>query len=477
MEEIKNIESNVVEIERIYALQKTAANLQKLKDSSLKERLAKIKKIEKYLTNETHQEQWMNALWQDLHKCREEAITTELSPILSNMSLIYRELHHWLENKSVETPLAMSGLSSYIKYEPKGHVFIIGPWNYPLQLALNPLIYAIASGNVIIVKPSEIASATSGFIKKMISELFDEKEIAVIEGGIEETTALLEKPFNHIFFTGSPAVGKIVMRAASQHLTSVTLELGGKSPVINDESINPREAAEKVAWGKCINAGQTCIAPDYVLIHEKHLSAFVKAFQDTVNKFYNSEGAKAWTEYGRIINKRNFQRIRELIDDAIQQGADIALAGEMDEENKFISPFVFTGVNYGMRIMQEEIFGPVLPIITFKDIKEVPAMVNKLEKPLALYILSKNKKNIQFILNNTSAGGTVINELMVSSVNPYLPFGGINSSGIGKSNGKHSFIEFSNERGVVQRKWGNFKMIYPPFNKRIIGFLSKIAKL
>lgn len=475
----QHITDNTAEAERVYALQSPDANLQRVKETSVRNRINKIRKIEDYLTDEQHQQEWLDALWKDLHKCKEEAITTELTPILTCMKHIYDELHQWVKDQPVDEPWSMAGMKSYIKYEPKGHVMVISPWNYPLQLALNPVIHAIAAGNVILLKPSEIAIYTSHFLKKMIDELFEEDDIAVVEGGIPETTALLNKPFNHIFFTGSPAVGKIVMKAASQHLTSVTLELGGKSPVVIDESVNIDKAAGKVAFGKCMNAGQTCIAPDYVIIHKEEEQAFAKAFGEHVQAFYNPDGKGVQTseEYGRIIDDKNFKRIKELLDDAVQKGAHIALEGEMDESDKFISPYVLTNVNHEMEVMQEEIFGPILPVLTYNAIEEVPGLIKKLEKPLALYILSKNKKNTDYIIENTSAGGTAVNELMVTSVNPYLPFGGSNFSGIGKSNGKFSFIEFSNERGVVKRRWGSFKIIYPPYNKRIVRWLSKIAKL
>lgn len=476
---IENRATSLDDISRIYQLQRTIKNLQAVKDSTVKQRIQKIKKIERYLTDDVHQKEWLEALWLDLHKCKEEALTTELTPILTSMKNIYKSLNEWVKDKPVDAPLAMAGLSSYVRFEPKGHVMVIAPWNYPLQLAVNPLIHAIAAGNVILLKPSEVAAHTSKFLSQMIRDLFDPKEIAVVEGGVEETTALLDLPFNHIFFTGSPAVGKIIMKAAAKHLTSVTLELGGKSPVIIDQSIDVETAAGKVAFGKCINAGQTCIAPDYVFIHESKCDAFIRAFEKQVNEFYNvdNKGIQASEQYARIINTKNWSRIKHLLDDAVEKGAKVAVQGGLDEADKFISPFVLTGVTPEMEVMQEEIFGPILPVLTYTDLKQVPTLIKQNEKPLALYILSKNTKNINYLIHHTDAGGTGVNELMVTSINPHLPFGGSNFSGIGKSNGKYSFIEFSNERGVVKRKWGNLKMIYPPYNGTIIKWLSKLAKL
>lgn len=470
---------NMAEAERLFALQHTEANLQLAKETSVKERIARIRKIERYLLDDKHQQEWTDALWQDLHKCRDEAITTELLPMLACMKHIYDELHHWVKDKPTGVPLAMAGLKSYIRHEPKGHVLVIAPWNYPLQLAINPLIHAIAAGNVILVKPSEMAQATSAFIKKMVGELFDAREIAVIEGDVPTTTALLSKPWNHIFFTGSPAVGKVVMKAAAEHLTSVTLELGGKSPVIVDEGYDVAKASEKITWGKCVNAGQTCIAPDYLLIHQSKLQPFLQAFEQRVERMYDADGkgVRASQEYGRIINTRNFQRVKGLIDDAVAKGARVAIGGELNEAEKFIAPHVLIDVTPEMNIMREEIFGPVLPVMTFTDIKEVPTLIARLERPLALYILSNDRRRTEYLLHNTTAGGTAINDVMITSSNPMLPFGGVNNSGIGKSNGRFGFIEFSNERGVMKRSWGTLSMLFPPYNSTLVKWASRIARI
>ncbi len=467
------------EINAVFDMQKQSENLQALKNSSAKERIRKIKKIVTYLTHEKNQKEWLDALWQDLRKSKEEALTTELTPILSAAHHIYDELNNWMRDKSVGAPLALAGLKSYIKFEPKGQTLIIAPWNYPLQLSINPVIHAIAAGNAVILKPSEMASATSAFLKLMLNGLFEPNELAVVEGGVPETTALLDLPFNHIFFTGSPAVGKIVMRAAANHLTSVTLELGGKSPVLIDDTANIDKTAQKLVFGKCVNAGQTCIAPDYVLIHESKLSDFVAAFKKHLTRFYNidNKGMQQSKHYSRIINQRNFERLHNLLKDAVDKGVKVLLDGEMDSADQYISPFLLTHLNDDMLVMQEEIFGPILPIITYKNLNDAITKINDTEKPLALYIMSQSSKNIAHVLENTSAGGSAINEVMVTSINPQLPFGGSNFSGIGKSNGKYSFIEFSNERGVVKRSWGTLSMIYPPYNSRIISWLTKIVRL
>jgi len=467
------------ELERIFELQHDSQNLQSLKNTGAKKRIAKIRKIERYLMQEPHLSDWTRALEKDLRKSREEAITSELATTLSCMRHIYRNLKSWMRDSRVGSPLVMMGMSSRIQYEPKGHVLIMAPWNYPLLLVINPLIHAIAAGNAIIVKPSEMAPATASFLKTMIADLFEEREIALVEGDAETAKSLLEKPFHHIFFTGSPRIGKLVMKAASEHLTSVTLELGGKSPVLIDQEYDLKKAAEKIAWAKCLNAGQTCIAPDYAVVHESNVDQFVTYFRKSVNRFYDPDGAgiEHSPDYVRIVNQDHFQRLSGLIDQAVEAGADLPIEGNREPDQLFMSPFVITGVTSDMKLMKEEIFGPVLPIVTYKSWKEIPHLIKQYEKPLALYIMSHHKNRTRFILQNTSSGGVGINELLVTIINPALPFGGVNHSGIGKSNGRHGFIEFSNERGVVKRNWLNFEMIYPPYNKTIINWLLRIVKL
>jgi len=471
-------EHKVAEIKEILIQQRDLENLSRLRKSSAKERIAKIKAIEKYLLQPQKQELWLAALHKDLGKCKEEALITELSPILTAMAHIYKELKYWMMDEPVSSPWVMAGLKGKIQFEPKGQVLVIAPWNYPLQLAINPLIHAIAAGNAVVLKPSEIAAHTSAFLRQMVEELFAAQDVAVVEGGIPETTYLLEYPFHHIFFTGSPAVGKIVMRAAANHLTSVTLELGGKSPLIFDGTYPMDAGVAKVVFGKCVNVGQTCIAPDYVLLPKALKDDFIAAFAKQVERFYGGQGAamQQSDSYGRIIDDKNFKRLNDLLEDALEKGAQLHMERGVDPEHKFMSPVLLSNVTPEMKVMQEEIFGPILPVMTYDNLAEVPAILNDFEKPLALYMISKNKKNRRFILENTTSGGAAVNELMVTSINPNLPFGGVNFSGIGKSNGRYSFVEFSNEKGVVQRTWGSFSIVYPPYNKTLVKWLSRIAK-
>ena len=467
------------EIKRIYEVQSNPKNVLALRNSSYQDRIAKIKSIYNYILNQSNHDRIAEALYKDLRKSNEEVITTEMTPVILTIKEVCKKLKQWMKDEHVPSPVTMVGMSSFIKYESKGNILIIGPWNYPFQLVIYPLVYAIAAGNAAIIKPSEFSSNTANAISIMIKELFDENEVAVVEGGIPEATALLALPFNHIHFTGSPKVGKIVMEAAAKNLTAVTLELGGKSPVIIDGSTNLNSTAEKVCWGKTLNSGQTCIAPDFAVVQENALDGFVEGFRKACEKFYdpNKKGIDQSKDYGRIINDDNFDRVLALLEDAKEKGAKVEFGGEVNKQDRYIQPTLLSNVNREMKIMQDEIFGPILPVVSYKNKEDVTELLNSFPSPLALYIMSNNKNNTQYFLNHTVAGGTCINELMLTSVNPHLPFGGVNNSGVGKTGGKHSFMDFSNQRGVIKRKYGNsIKLIYPPFNKQIFKYFQKVIK-
>ena len=467
------------EIKRIYEVQSNPKNVLALRNSSYQDRIAKIKSIYNYILNKSNHDRIAEALYKDLRKSNEEVITTEMTPVILTIKEVCKKLKHWMKDEHVPSPVTMVGMSSFIKYESKGNILIIGPWNYPFQLAIYPLVYAIAAGNTAIIKPSEFSSNTANAISIMIKELFDENEVAVVEGGIPEATALLALPFNHIHFTGSPKVGKIVMEAAAKNLTAVTLELGGKSPVIIDGSTNLNSTAEKVCWGKTLNSGQTCIAPDFALVQENALDGFVEGFKRACEKFYDPDkkGIDQSKDYGRIINDTNFDRVQALLENAKENGAKVEFGGEVNKQDRYIQPTLLSNINMEMKIMQDEIFGPILPVVSFKNKEDVTELLNSFPSPLALYIMSNNKDNTKYFLDHTVAGGTCINELMLTSVNPHLPFGGVNNSGVGKTGGKHSFMDFSNQRGVIKRKYGNsIKLIYPPFNKQIFKYFQKVIK-
>jgi aldehyde dehydrogenase (NAD+) len=433
------------EIIRIFNLQQR--NKQKAKNATAGERKAKIKKL--IDTIFACQEQIEQALHKDLRKAKVESDFTEIYTVLTEARFAISHLSEWMAEVEVETPLAMLGSSSKIIYEPKGTCLILSPWNYPFQLPLVTLVSCLAAGNTAIIKPSEYTPNTSAVLKMVINKAFDEADVAVIEGDHTVSSELLRLKWDHIHFTGSPAVGKVVMRAAAEYLTPVTLELGGKSPAIIDETANISAAAKKLTWGKWLNVGQTCIAPDYVLIHQSKKDEFVAKMKETLTHSFGAD-PHASPDMARIVNNKNLLRVKGLIDDAVKNGAKIEVGGEVVEEENYIAPTVLTNVALDSRVMQEEIFGPVLPIVTYKDINEAMALVNGKEKPLSLYIFSSSGKNQKYMLNNTTAGGTCINDNVIHITNPYLPFGGVNNSGIGKSTGHFGFKEFSNERAVLK---------------------------
>lgn len=464
------------EVQRLFERQGKALPI--LKKSSARERIAKLKKVLRFLSKKENEKALQEALHKDLRKSPTETISTELGPVLMSLRHLIRYLATWMESKRVSSPLSMAGTSSSILLEPKGRVLVISPWNYPFQLSINPTLHALAAGNAVFLKPSEVSPHISAFLKKMIGELFSEDEVCLLEGGVELAQELLAQPFDHIFFTGSPQIGKIVMAAAARNLSSVTLELGGKSPSIVDKNVNIKAVARKTAWAKTLNCGQTCIAPDYLIIHESLQKDFIRYYEEALAKLFNpkEKGIQQSPDYARIINQKHLNRLKNLIQDAETKGGKRVLGGEIDEKDLFIAPVLLSELHEEMNVLQEEIFGPVLPILTFQNIEEVPGILARRPKPLSFYIHSNNKKNIRFILENSSSGGAVINEYMLGSLNPYLPFGGVNSSGIGKSNGYHSFAEFSNQRGIVQRNWGTLRFLYPPYSERLSNLLRFIFK-
>lgn len=440
------------------------------------QRMERIRRIQRWIND--HETDIQQAMHADFRKPSAEVMLAEVMPVLAEIGHTLKHLRQWMKPQRVPTPLSLTGTRSHIRHEPKGNVLIIAPWNYPFALTIRPLVSAIAAGNVVIIKPSEMTPHTARLVARLVSDLFVPGEVAVFEGDADMSTALLALPFNHIFFTGSPAVGRIVMTAAARHLASVTLELGGKSPSIVDETADLRTAAEQIAWGKYLNNGQTCIAPDYLLVHQSVKQPFMQALRTALSAMYSPDGrpVEQSDSYARLVNNRHFIRLRALVDEAVEQGATVAIGGELIADQNFMAPTVLEGVTDGMRVMQDEIFGPVLPVLTYINLDDALRLVNQRDKPLALYIHSRSRKNTQYILDHTSAGTTVVNETLLQFSNVELPFGGVNTSGLGKSNGFYSFQEFSNQRGVMQRTFGTMKFIYPPYTdrvKKLIGLLTK----
>ncbi|RZL06797.1 MAG: aldehyde dehydrogenase family protein, partial [Rubrivivax sp.] len=368
------------------------------------------------------------------------------------------------------------GTSAWIEAQPRGRCLIVAPWNFPLNLCFGPLVSALAAGNTVILKPSEMTPNVSAVMVSIIREIFKEDEVAVFEGSLPTSTALLALPFDHIFFTGSPAVGKVVMAAAAKHLTSVTLELGGKSPVIIDETADLKSAAETLMWGKLANCGQTCVAPDHVFVHESVKDRFVDECRRVIGERYGktADEQKVSPHFAHVVNQRHTQRIGGLLEDARARGARFLLGGEVDVASAFVAPTLLDNIPADASIMSEEIFGPVLPIIAWRDLDVVIREINANHKPLALYIWSRDKARTKRIMAETSSGGVGINHCVLHYAHGNLPFGGVNNSGIGSAHGHFGFKAFSHERAVL--KSGPVmvaKLFFPPYT----GFKPKLIRM
>lgn len=449
------------EIERIFRLQNEYSET--MKKTTAKERIALLRKLERHLYQKTPE--IYKVCYQDYKKGEMEVDLAEIMPVVTEVRHTIRKLKKWMKPKKVSPSLTMLGTKARLHYEPKGVVLIISPWNYPINLTLGPLVSAIAAGNTVVLKPSELTPNISTFLKNFIADIFEEKQVAVVEGGVDVSTELLEQPFHHIFFTGSPMVGKIIMAAAAKNLASVTLELGGKSPVIVDETASIKGAAQSIMWGKVTNNGQTCIAPDYVFVQKSKKEQLINELKSAIDTFFGKETLEKNQDYCRIVNDRHFKRIKNLIDESVAEGAKLECGGETNDKDNFISPTVLSEVNSNHAVMLEEIFGPVLPIMTYENIKEVLQYVNKNHKPLALYIFSNDKQQVKDIIAQTTAGGTVVNNTMVHFSHANLPFGGVNNSGVGSSHGEFGFKAFSHERAVLHqsRLFNLSRMFLPPY--------------
>jgi acyl-CoA reductase-like NAD-dependent aldehyde dehydrogenase len=410
------------------------------------------------------------ALKADLNKPDFEIYGTEIGLCLEEIKYVLKHINSWTKPKKVATPLSLFTASSRIYSEPLGVVLIIGPWNYPFQLVISPLVGAIAAGNCAILKPSEIAENTSRVVADIITKYFEPSVITVIEGGKEVTQQLLEEKFDHIFFTGGTEVGKIIMSAAAKHLTPVTLELGGKSPCIIDTDTHLEYTARRIVWGKFINAGQTCIAPDYLLVDKKVKKELIERIKQCIQDFYGATPETS-PDYARIINQNHFNRLCELL-----KVGEIVVGGNTNPTERYIAPTVIDGVSFDDRVMQEEIFGPILPVIEYRNLSEAIALVNTRPKPLALYFFSNNKQHQKQVLQETTSGGVCINDTIMHTAFPSLPFGGVGDSGIGAYHGKASFETFSHQRSVLNQSFlVDLKLRYAPYQdklkllKRLIG--------
>ncbi|TWI74166.1 aldehyde dehydrogenase (NAD+) [Desulfobotulus alkaliphilus] len=416
-----------------------------------------------------HEREILEALASDLGKSPEEALLTEIREVRKEIEFTLKHLSSWMKSRSVPTPLTLFGSKSRIQPQPLGTVLIIAPWNYPFNLSLMPLIPALAAGNTVILKPSEMAPATSAILAKIISDAFLPEEVALVEGGVPETTELLSHAFDHIFFTGGEAVGRIVMEAASRHLTPVTLELGGKSPALVAADAHVELAAKRIVWGKFMNAGQTCVAPDYVLVEEGILPRFIKALKKYLAAFYGDYPAQS-PFYGRIINERHFDRLVGLL-----ENQNVLVGGNHERKERFLAPTVLGNVSAESPVMQEEIFGPILPLVSVSDMESAIRFVQNRPRPLALYVFSEDRIFCEKVLRETTSGGACVNDTLVHLSSHHLPFGGVGPSGMGAYHGKEGFRTFSHYKSIVQTRTGlDLPLRYPPYPRWFRNLMGRI---
>ena len=458
---MENLKSRVHEA---FNIQK--AHRWKQSNTTVKERIQKLDLVLRWIYN--NREQIQRTLLSDFKKPAAETDLTEIFTTISEIKHVKQHLQKWLRPHRVGRTRPMLATRSYIQYEARGVVLILAPWNYPFMLTIGPFISAFAAGNCSFLKPSEYSPHTSELIRKMIEELFSSNEAVVFEGGLEVAQELLKMPFDHIFFTGSTVVGRKVMQAAAEHNSTITLELGGKTPTIVDETCHIQDAARKIAWGKFANAGQTCISPDYILVQESVKTKFLEEMIRKIPEYYDA----AHMSY--IVTESHFDRLIGFLDDAREKGAEVIYGGSSDREHAYIEPTVIDHPHIQTKLMEEEIFGPLIPVLSFTAIEEIPDIINKRTKPLALYIFSRNKRNIKYILDHTSSGGVCVNDVLIHFIHVNLPFGGVNHSGFGSAHGFYGFKTFSHERAVLHSSYLNFlKILHPPYTE----FKQKIIDL
>lgn len=424
-----------------------------------KEQLLKLK-----TTILKYEKEVLDALYLDLRKSEFEAYATEVGIVLDSISYMVKHIDEWMKPEAVKTPIHLQMGKSFIVREPFGVTLIIGPFNYPFQLVMEPLIGAIIGGNTAIVKPSETSVHTAVIVKKIIEETFDSSFVRVVEGEKEEVTALIHASFDYIFFTGSVAVGKVVARAAAERLTPIALELGGKSPAIVDQTANLEVAAKRLAWGKFTNTGQTCVAPDYLLVHKDVYEQFVKILKDTIRTFYGKNALKS-PDYGRIINVRQFDRLQQIL---VEERDSITYGGRTDRDDLYIEPTVIEHVQWTSPSMQDELFGPILPIMMYDDLRIAIHQVRQLPKPLAAYFFSEHEKAINYFLEELPFGGGCINDTVTHVGNTHLPFGGVGPSGVKAYHGKASFENFTHAKSILKKSAKlETNVLFPPYKQKV----------
>ncbi|MFS0657883.1 aldehyde dehydrogenase [Niallia alba] len=433
----------------------------------------RIEQLEKLRNAIVEKEQiLLKALQKDLGKHPFESYASEIGFVLQSIRHTIKHLKKWMKPKKVRSTWSLFPSKGEILNEPYGTVLIIGPFNYPFQLLIEPLIGAIAAGNCAILKPSELVPTVSAVVTEMINTTFEPAYISSVEGGVETNQALIHANFDYIFFTGSTKVGKIVMEAAAQHLTPVTLELGGKSPVIIDETANLTIAAKRIIWGKTLNAGQTCVAPDYIMVHESVKESFIVEMKKTLVNYFG-ETIEDKEDFGRIVSERHFLRLREMLE--VDRKA-ILFGGKSNRDTRFIEPTILDAA-WDSATMQEEIFGPILPILTYKELEEAIESIRKLDKPLALYLFTNNKETETKVLRAISSGGVCINDVLTHIVPPNLPFGGVGASGMGAYHGEYSFTTFSHQKSILRKSTRvDIPILYPPYTEKKEKMIRKVLK-
>ncbi len=419
---------------------------------------------------EDNEQKILDALSSDLGKSNYEGWLGETNFVKTEIKTTLKHLRRWIKPRRVSTPMVLKPASAKIVTEPLGVVLIIAPWNYPFQLAIGPLIGAIAAGNAVIVKPSEVAGATSRVIAELIPRYLDRECIVVVEGGVSETTELLAQRFDHIFYTGNGTVGRIVMEAAAKHLTPITLELGGKSPCIVDRDVDLTTAVRRIAWGKFFNAGQTCVAPDYVLVHESVEKKFLEKMAQTLREFYGDDPQKS-KDFARVVNERHHKRLSKLL-----EGQKTFVGGKTEVKERYIAPTVLTDVSEDSAVMADEIFGPILPVLSVSTLDQAIEFVNRRPKPLALYVFSSNAERAERVLERTSSGGACVNEVVNHLVPHELPFGGVGASGMGAYHGRASFDTFSHKKSVLDKPtYVDPALRYPPYTDQKVRWAKRLV--
>ena len=426
---------------------------------------------------ESRHEQIVEAIHADLGRPPFETETAEIHHVIQEIDVAIRQLPNWMRGRPVRTSLLLTGTTSKLMVEPRGTVLVIAPWNYPFGLIVNPLVAAIAAGNCAVVKPSEKAPATAQLIASMLAETFSGEDVAVVLGGPDVAARLLELPFDHFFFTGSTTVGRIVMQAAAKHLSTVTLELGGKTPAVVDASANLQTAADRIAWGKFFNAGQTCLAPDYVLAHTSVAARLVEGLGNSIARFYGSsdEDRRASSHYGRIVDEEHFDRLLDLVERSTAMGATLEIGGQWDRGSRYLSPTVLSQVTAEMPVMREEIFGPVLPVLAYDDREEAVRLARVNGKPLGSYVFSRDRGAAEYFVRAIPSGGTVVNNTLIHYASSDLPFGGVGASGLGSYHGYHGFLSMSHVRPVVrQREPALARFLFPPYRGKIHALVRRV---